>query len=134
MTKCNTHSLTCPKCSQAREVVLYDSINADHDPLLKEKLFKGGINMFQCEPCDVVALVNYPLLYHDMKRKFIVQYFPPDVLEDENFFKIFRKNGTLSVEGLPDGNYMKEPHLVFDMNEMLRYVVFRDNVFETGQA
>ncbi len=41
--------LECPKCGTRQNVFLYDSINVSIDPNLKEKLFKGEINVFQCE-------------------------------------------------------------------------------------
>ncbi|NWF92143.1 MAG: hypothetical protein HXY46_04465 [Syntrophaceae bacterium] len=44
--------LECPKCNTKQNVLLYDSINVSLDPNLKERLFKGEINVSQCEKCD----------------------------------------------------------------------------------
>ncbi|MEJ5328560.1 MAG: CpXC domain-containing protein [Desulfobaccales bacterium] len=133
MTKLSSQMVQCPDCGQQQEVVLWDSINVTLDPELKEKLFQGKINIFDCVACHYTTFINYPLLYHDMNRGFLVQYYPfSSLMEDNEFLKMFRKNGKIKMVGVP-GTYLEEPHIVFDMNEMLRYILFREKIFEVGQ-
>jgi len=103
------------------------------EPDLRKKLFNGEINVFVCQKCENKALINVSLLYHDMDRQYCVQYFPEEALRDSEFFKSFSKDGKLKMDELSTmmgkiGQYMVEPHIVFDLNEMIRYIEFRDRL------
>ncbi len=81
------------------------------------------------------SFINLPLLYHDMTLKFCVQYYPRKALDDKAFFEQFNPDGSLATKGLPMavpklGAYPTRPHIVFDMNEILRCVAFRDRMAE----
>jgi hypothetical protein len=70
-----------------------------------------------------------------MKRKYCVQYYPVQAIEDAEFFKRFTKDGKLNIDGLSKamgeiGHYMVEPHIVFDLNEMIQYIKFRDKLYD----
>jgi hypothetical protein len=128
MSMANTIKLSCPKCKNTQEVVVWESLNVSLDPELRNKLVCGEINIFRCESCNSKVLINSPLLYHDMKREYCVQYFPPKKIEDFEFYDGFTIDGKLS--GLPTDNYLVAPHIVFDFNEMIRYIQFRDKLFD----
>lgn len=132
MTISKAGTYYCPKCSHAQEFLLYDSLNVTLKPALREMLFQGLINVFRCDGCDFTSFIDHPLLYHDMERAFSVQYYPVAALEDENFYKLFRKDGSIPLKEFPE-HYLAKPHLVFDMHEMLRYIIFREKIFEWGQ-
>ena len=127
--------LECPKCGARQNVPLYDSINVSIDPDLKEKLFRGEINVFQCETCDQKVFVANPLLYHDMEQHLMVQFYPFQAVDDKEFLHQFSKEGEYSnemIRRLPKGlkQMMKRIHLVFDMEELIRFVMFRDRLHE----
>jgi hypothetical protein len=71
-----------------------------------------------------------------MEKEFCVQYMPiENIIEEESLNFEFNRYGELqndSNEEEKDGsyNYMNHIHLVFDMEELLRYVLFRDKLFE----
>jgi hypothetical protein len=106
----------------------------DVSPDLKEKLFNGEINVFNCTRCAHVEPLEVPLLYHDMRREFLVWYFPLNSLGEDGFLNYFTQHGEL------DGNELNIPkdnlrtHFVFDMNELLRYIVFRERLYEKWEA
>lgn len=127
------HDLQCPHCGHKQETMVWDSINVSLDPELKTKLYAAEINLFECEKCQKKTFINAPLLYHDMGMQFCVQYYPPQALDDERFHRQFNADGSLAMAGIPaafakSGAYLVRPHIVFDMNEMIRYVTFRDRV------
>lgn len=127
--------ITCMNCNRTQEMTIYESINVTLDPTLKEKLFKGEINIFQCHTCRKKEFIAIPLLYHDMANHIMVQYFPLDSLEDDTFLSQFSKEGQWGIEfkkGLPRKlrKLFGQVHIVFDMGELLRYVVFRDKLLE----
>ena len=133
MTQMDSHKVNCPQCGHLQETPVWSSLNVTLEPDLRKKLFNGEINVFVCQKCENKALINVSLLYHDMDRQYCVQYFPEEALRDSEFFKSFSKDGKLKMDELSTmmgkiGQYMVEPHIVFDLNEMIRYIEFRDRL------
>lgn len=72
-------------------------------------------------------------MYHDMAQQFCVQYYPPQSLEEPDFLRKFNPDASIHLTGLPaikGAHYITAPHVVFDMNEMIRYILFRDRLAE----
>ena len=132
MSSMSPHKLQCPKCGHEQETTIWESINVSISPELKESLLKGEVNTFTCEKCGDNAFIAAPLLYHDMDAKFCVQYFPAEALDDGNFYEQFSDRGYLAAGiGAPNIKgvaYLYRPHIVFDINEMVRYITFRDRL------
>ncbi|HWR96940.1 MAG TPA: CpXC domain-containing protein [Candidatus Methanoperedens sp.] len=131
----------CPRCGGTQTVTLWDSIDADPDPGARAALLEAKINRFDCQSCDFDALVPVPLLYHDRRRQFVVQYFPFGWLDEKEFVARFTSDGrdrqvleafekAVAAKKLPPGAEPAEPHLVFDMAELVRFILFRERVFD----
>ena len=136
MTDMHEQELECPACGHSQNAVVYETINVTLDPELKEKLFKGQLNLFVCEECGHRAIMNLVFLYHDMEKKFCVQYCPFEKVlrKDEQLAEMYTINGEpqyLYSLQLPEiAEYMLEPHIVLSLDEMVRYVQFRDVIYE----
>lgn len=138
MSSKDKHNVTCPQCGHEQETLVWNSINVTRDPELKQKLFNGELNVFKCNTCKHTGLINAPLLYHDMERKYCVQYYPQESLKEDSFLRQFSQEGKWSYEKIDNltkmlpkgGAYLATPHFVFDMNEMIRYIKFRDRLFD----
>jgi hypothetical protein len=141
MSRSQQNKLPCPKCGHKQDTTIWESVNVTEAPELREQLFKAELNMFRCEKCACKAFVSGPLLYHDMTREFCVQYYPPEALQDGELLQQFTKDGKLNVKevfgdiaavsgAMRTGGYMTEPHIIFDMEEMQRYVSFRERLFQ----
>jgi hypothetical protein len=132
MTRSRSHEIECSHCGLKQEVNIWESINVSVDPDLKQRLFQGLINVFKCQKCEKDTFISVPLFYHDMERRFCVQFFPFDWLEDDGLLSdAFTREGELNTAlfQLPDTpDDMKRTHIVFDMDELLRYVVFREKL------
>jgi hypothetical protein len=133
--------IPCPKCGQAQTITIWESIDAEPDPAAREALFEAQVNRFDCPGCDFDALVPLPLLYHDRKRQFVVQFFPFGWLDEPDFVERFTADGrdrqvlesferALKAKKIPPGAEPVEPHVVFEMPELVRYVLFRERVFD----
>ena len=113
------------------------SLNADISPEARLDLLDGRVNFFRCERCDCQGLLPVPLLYHDMGRRFMVEYHPFEALDDPEFLSNFDPSGE-SVAGAEtsrnaaDGgfDYVARRHVVFHMGELVRYVVFRERLHD----
>lgn len=137
--------IPCPKCGKAQTVTIWESIDADPDPTARTALFAAQVNRYDCPACDFDALVPLPLLYHDRKRQFVVQFFPFGWLDEPEFVERFTADGrdrqvaeaferALRARKLPPGAEPAELHIVFDMSELVRYVLFRERVFDARDA
>lgn len=131
MTLKREEQLKCPECGKIQMVEVWSSINVTLDPGLKEELFKATINVFDCKACDFKMLLPVPLLYHDMTLKYSIQYVPFENTSEPEFLKDFAIDGSLSMakkklDGA--GAYLSTPHVVFDMQELVQYIVFRERL------
>lgn len=145
MSSKREEEIPCPRCGRSQTVTLWDAIDADPDPEARTALLEAQVNRFDCGGCDFDALVPVPLLYHDRRRQFVVQYFPFGLIDDDEFADRFTADGrdrrvleaferALAAKKIPPGAEPAEPHVVFDMVELVRYVLFRERVFDRRAA
>ena len=133
-----THELTCPQCGNMQEVEIWDSLNVTSDPELRNRLFNADINIFKCESCNHKAIISVPLLYLDMGKRYCVQYYPPEAIEDDNFLAQFTTEGRWNFRDIPELvnnelDYMGNPHIVFSLSDMMQYIKFRDKLHDKAE-
>ena len=126
MTLESTQELDCPRCGRSQEVTIWRSVNATLDPSLRELLAERRINAFRCDECGFAAYLGVPLLYHDMQRRFCVQFHPPEAIADDDFIARFEPAVPTSMKTSRDlpAEYVTQAHLVFDMDDLLHCVEF----------
>jgi len=132
MSRMSQAEIECPRCSKELVVTVWESINVDLDPNLRQKLFDVQINDFKCQSCGFEGMLDAPLLYHDMTRQFCIQYLPHQLLDDVSNFEEYTNDGKRDEAFLV--RYLGEPHIVFDMNEMIRYITFRELLYDRETA
>ncbi|MCX6088960.1 MAG: CpXC domain-containing protein [Candidatus Atribacteria bacterium] len=123
----------CPSCGSKQKVEIFRSINVTENPELKTELLEGRINIFHCPDCDFEGSLPVDLLYHDMEKQFCVQFFPFQWTAGAGFIRQFGVNEGEIVRVIPDTNtqipeYFLRAHIVFNMNELIRYLVFMEKV------
>ena len=133
MSQMSPTDLQCPQCGNTQKTMVWSSLNVTLDPDLKDRLYAGEVNVFECEDCGEKVWINAPLLYHDMTNEFCVQYYDVEILDDSDILQRFNSDGSIAIAGIPEAfaessKYMTRPHIVFDINEMLRYVEFRERI------
>jgi hypothetical protein len=131
----------CPDCGSTTATRVWSSINSMLDPGFRQMLLDGEINRFRCKACGFEALINTSLLYNDQERGFCVHYFPPEEIEEDGLLDYFERAFPLKIAlggSMAGGEtmYMFRPHVVFDMGEMLRCVMFYEKLLggEAGSA
>ncbi len=109
--------VTCPKCGHSMGAHLYISINATNDPQFRDDLLSGRLLSFTCESCGYEAKYTYPLLYNDMKRRFMV-YLIPQIdrfqLEDRSLENDYRNLKGIRKRITADFNSLKEKIFIFE--------------------
>ena len=72
-----------------------------------------------------------------MTRKFCIQYLPEHWLEDVSNFDSYDTDGSMetylnfSSMGI---EHLAKPHVVFNMEELLRYIVFRELLYDRNMS
>jgi hypothetical protein len=124
-------AVDCPNCGTSNLVLVWDTINAQVSPEAKTGLLRGEINVFRCRLCEEMITVKKPLLYNDMENKFMVWYFPFAWVENGKIFDAVTPDGqTKGTEYFPEMDLSGRIHHVFDMDELVRYIRFRDVLAE----
>ena len=72
MSSCHQEQVTCPKCGQISEAKIWDSINVQIDPAMKEQVETLEAFSFTCPHCGNEALMKYNFLYHDMDEAVMI--------------------------------------------------------------
>lgn len=124
-------AVLCPSCQLENIVSIWESLNVALDPEAKKSLLEGSLNTYQCKACEQKVLVPVPFMYHDMDRQICVQFYPFDALRKPDFFSHFALDGSISKQvskGLNIPKYMRNRHIVFDMSELVRYILFREQL------
>lgn len=76
MTLLNKSVINCGACGNKIEVYLYDTVNVDVDPYLKERVLSGNINTGFCDKCNTINRVVGAFLYHDMDLDLMAWVYP----------------------------------------------------------
>lgn len=141
MTATEIIDFACPKCKEVSKVTIHKAINATQDPEARQALLDGKVNFFTCPKCDTKGYLLISLFYHDMDRKFIVQYHPFPAVRNDEFLNQFDVSGhpkleseKLAMEIEKKLSYFKDMHVVFDLAEMCRYVAFRERLHDAHKA
>jgi hypothetical protein len=117
--------INCPHCNEENEVILWEKVNVDMNPDLKEKLFAETINNMKCKSCNYVSRIDIPLYYNDAKRKFfiyLVPDFPIDKKEEDNLLTNLKAE-TLNIL---DSGYDNRKRAVFEYYNLLEKILIYD--------
>lgn len=74
--------ITCPKCGEKQEWVIWDTINTEREPEMKDKVRSGEVIRFQCAHCGTKSLLNYSFLYEDMDLHHMIYLCVDDTSEE----------------------------------------------------
>lgn len=138
MSKKETIEVNCSGCGEKQDATVWYSLNTSLDPEAKQLLLAGKVNVFHCRKCPLESFLPVEFLYHDMDKRFCVQFIPPEQMNNDGFFKRFTPGGELAAgPNMPeefrerltqDAPHILRPHFVFSMDELITYVVFRDRL------
>ena len=113
-----TYSITCPQCGHIQDVDLYDAINVEEDPELRNELIGNKLNVVICESCSFSFAVDKPLLYHDPDRDIMIYLMPLHGQTLEEGQRTFTEFINTLTRSLPEDIPAPHVHLVFTRSEL----------------
>lgn len=81
----------CPGCGGEIKMNVYEFVDAQTDPELKEAIINGTFFLAECPECGESTLAEYPVMYTDSEKKLNVYMAPgyePELLEQLNSLDI----------------------------------------------
>ncbi|HJK01122.1 MAG TPA: CpXC domain-containing protein [Methanocorpusculum sp.] len=112
-------SIICPKCGKKQNFTIYPSISASSEPNLAEKYLDGTLTTLICGECGFSGVVEYPVFYHDLNKKFSI-FFEPNNTERE-----LKHLNVLPSHLLPK-MYLRLVHSTDEFREKI--FIFRDHL------
>ncbi len=109
--------IACPKCQQQSTVELLCSINTESEPDARELVFDEGFFKWKCKKCGFQSKLMHPLLYNDIKNKFMVYYIPKverSRILDEKLEKEFAELSYIKKRLVADFNAFKEKIILLE--------------------
>lgn len=97
MSQSSSITISCPQCGHDQEFTSWNSINVSLNPEKKAELKSGALNRLVCAQCGEQSDVNYPTLYHDPERQFMVW--------------LHREGGEAELGDMAVGDFLQSYHL-----------------------
>lgn len=114
MSRFHRATVSCPRCGNDIDAVLWDLIDAGADPDLKVRLLQKKIQEQECQNCGHAFILAEPLIYREDQHHLLVFYWPEAKGE---------------ITGLPDPDDFPGWHLrrVGHYNELIELIHIRDH-------
>lgn len=117
MSKFVIKKIVCPKCNQVTPGKLYTSVNATNNPHLRKEIIEENLFRWRCHSCGHEVRLTYPMLYNDMKRRFMI-YLIPEIdrfqLADNELEEEFKNLRGIRKRLAPDFNTFREKLFIFE--------------------
>lgn len=112
-----TKAIVCPMCGELSKADIYTSINPSVHKGLRREVLNGNLFSWVCPSCSYQARLNYPLLYNDMKNRFMV-YLIPKIdrfqLCDKELEEKYSNLRNINKRLVPNFNEFKEKLFIFE--------------------
>ena len=112
-----TKAIVCPMCGEMSKADVYTSINPSVTKGVRRRALDGELFAWKCPSCGYSARLTYPILYNDMKSRFMV-YFIPKIdhfqLCDNELEEKYSNLRNISKRIVPTFNSFKEKIFIFE--------------------
>ena len=122
MSQQRDYTIRCPKCGQEQPVTLYDAVNVQTEPALREQVMLNQLNRVQCAGCALAFRVDKPVLYHDPERRLLVYWVPAPPGAEAAGERQFAHLLMALAQQQPAGTELPAVHLVFSRLEWVERI------------
>lgn len=110
-------AIVCPMCGELSRAEIYTSVNSTLSKELRNRVLSGELFSWTCPSCNYHARLTYPILYNDMKNRFMV-YLIPKIdryqLCDKELEAKYSNLRNINKRIVPNFNTFKEKIFIFE--------------------
>lgn len=110
-------AVVCPMCGELGKAEIYTSVNVTKKKDFRDRVLNGDLFAWSCPSCGYHARLTYPILYNDMKNRFMV-YLIPKIdrfqLCDKELEEQYSNIRNISKRVVSDFNSFKEKIFIFE--------------------
>ncbi len=110
-------AVVCPMCGELGKAKIYTSVNVTVNPGFRDGVLNGDLFSWNCPSCGYNARLTYPILYNDMKNRFMI-YLIPKIdrfqLCDKELEEKYSNVRGINKRVVPDFNAFKEKIFIFE--------------------
>ena len=110
-------AVDCPMCGELGKAEIYTSVNVSKNKSFRARVLNGELFSWTCPSCEYSARLTYPILYNDMKNRFMV-YLIPRIdrfqLCDKELEEKYSNLRNISKRVVSDFNSFKEKIFIFE--------------------
>lgn len=138
MSKKTLRNYVCPKCGKTYQITTYDSINADIDEDMLDRVKSADIFQMECPHCHETYIVSYPCLYHNAQKRFMI-WLTTDVPAQDPIYKQLVDKGYIlrrckDLESFLEKITLLEEGIDDRAVEYAKYDTFVDYIQNRGKA
>ena len=115
MSKNHIEKIKCPKCSHEDDFTVWESINTDDAPEMKELVRNREVFMWKCPECGNDSIIFYPVYYHQPDENILIHFLPDYSSAAVDFLKELRHEPY--DENTPLGENCRK-RIVFTANQL----------------
>ncbi|MEM7802314.1 MAG: CpXC domain-containing protein, partial [Chloroflexota bacterium] len=121
--------ITCPTCRATFTTEVFQIVDAQKTPQLKELLLAGALNVADCPQCGAKTNIASPILYHDAEHELLMVHVPMELNlpmhEQERMIGQLAKAVTDSIPPEQFKAYLLQPKTI------MTFQTFMEKVLET---
>jgi len=123
MSFAKLEEIQCP-CGEAFEAELWNAINAQEDPELKEAMIGGEINVVCCPACHEIFYAEHFILYHDSASEIIAFVYPTSFAPQATYWASkMKEDFKTALKDMDPGEIIDyEPMLFFGLDTLAELV------------
>ena len=110
-------AVVCPMCGELGKAEIFTSVNVSKHKKYREQVLDGTLFAWTCPSCGYQARLTYPILYNDMKNRFMV-YLIPKIdrfqLCDKELEEKYSNIRNINKRVVSDFNSFKEKIFIFE--------------------
>lgn len=127
-----TVQITCPNCRNPFRTQIYSLIDVQEQPILKQALLAGQLNVAVCPRCGAGSMLGAPIVYHDAEKQLCLVYFPQELNAPPQEQERFIGDATgLLIRSLPPNapkGYLLNPRRFISLNTLIEAIFEADGV------
>lgn len=124
--------INCPRCQTPFTTEVFQIIDAQHQPELKQMLLMGALNVAVCPNCNYATQLATPLLYHDSEHELLMVHVPMEMNlplhEQEKIVGQLTKAITDSTDPSNFRAYMLQPETIITMKTFMEKVYATEGI------